>query len=299
MSDGPTPGRRSAGEPPAFSDLVALQGRVADVYRDRCAAAAQTWFDTLGRAAQSWLDAARPLTPLQAWNDAARYWTDFPQRSLLFWDTLRQRGNTWLDHEAAGKPPLLAFAWEIVADGRTLARPVNYALVRITPPPGTRLDADKRPFVIIDPRAGHGPGIGGFKAESEVGVALKAGHPVYMVVFFPDPVDGQTLADVAQAEAEFLRLVRSRHATARQAGHRRQLPGRLGRHAGRCARSGLLRSHRGERRADVLLGRQRRRESDALRRRHARRKLDGAARRAISAAANSTEPISSKTSKSP
>jgi Protein of unknown function (DUF3141) len=29
----------------------------------------------------------------------------------------------------------------------------------------------------IDPRAGHGPGIGGFKADSEIGVALKAGHP--------------------------------------------------------------------------------------------------------------------------
>ncbi len=113
--------------------------------------------------------------------------TDFPQRSLLFWDTLRQRGNTWLDHEAAGKRPSWPSRGRSWADGRTFARPVNYALVRITPPPGTRLDADKRPFVIIDPRAGHGPGIGGFKAESEVGVALKAGHPVYMVVFFPIP----------------------------------------------------------------------------------------------------------------
>ncbi len=53
-----------------------------------------------------------------------------------------------------------------------------------------------RPFVIIDPRAGHGPGIGGFKEDSQVGVALRAGHPVYFVIFFPDPVPGQTLADV-------------------------------------------------------------------------------------------------------
>ena len=32
------------------------------------------------------------------------------------------------------------------------------------------------PFVIVDPRAGHGPGIGGFKADSEIGVAMAAGH---------------------------------------------------------------------------------------------------------------------------
>ena len=55
-----------------------------------------------------------------------------------------------------------------------------------------------RPWVIIDPRAGHGSGIGGFKSESEVGVALRYGHPVYFVIFFPDPEPGQTLADVTR-----------------------------------------------------------------------------------------------------
>jgi hypothetical protein len=213
MTEEQTPTHAPARDPAALPSLFGLQRHIAEVYQGRCAAAAQTYLDTMGRAAQTWLDTARPHTPLQAWSDAARYWTDFSQRSLLFWDTLRQRGNAWLDHEKAGKPPLLAFDWEIVADGRTFARPVNYALVRIAPPPGTRIDPDKRPFVIIDPRAGHGPGIGGFKAESEVGVALRAGHPVYVVIFFPDPVDGQTLADVAQAEAEFLRIVGTRHPT--------------------------------------------------------------------------------------
>jgi hypothetical protein len=213
MTEEQTPTAASSGEQSAIPSLFALQRRVADVYQGRCAAAAQTYLDTMGRAAQTWLDAATPRAPLQAWTDAARYWIDFSQRSLLFWDTLRQRGNNWLDHEKAGKPPLLAFDWEIVADGRTFARPVNYALARIEPPPGTRPDPDRRPFVIIDPRAGHGPGIGGFKPDSEVGVALRAGHPVYVVIFFPDPVDGQTLADVAEAEAAFVRIVRSRHST--------------------------------------------------------------------------------------
>jgi len=35
------------------------------------------------------------------------------------------------------------------------------------------------PFVVVDPRAGHGPGNGGFKADSELGVAMRAGYPCY------------------------------------------------------------------------------------------------------------------------
>ena len=119
----------------------------------------------------------------------------------------------------------------------------------------------KRPFIIVDPRAGHGPGIGGFKEDSEVGVALSAGHPVYFVIFYPDPEPGQTLADVTDAEAEFIRIVAERHPRQREAGARRQLPGRLGGDdAGRRASR-----HRGparhQRRADVVLGGQRRRQS--------------------------------------
>ena len=48
--------------------------------------------------------------------------------------------------------------WEIVSDGRKFERPVNYALIRIIPPAGVKVDDSKRPFIIIDPRAGHGPG---------------------------------------------------------------------------------------------------------------------------------------------
>ena len=59
-----------------------------------------------------------------------------------------------------------------------------------------KVDDTKRPFIIVDPRAGHGPGIGGFKKDSEVGVALEFGHPVYFVIFFPEPEPGQTILDV-------------------------------------------------------------------------------------------------------
>ncbi len=152
-----------------------------------------------------------PRNPLEVGQDALRYAIDATQRTLLFWDTLRERGNGWIAHERAGKPPLLHNDWEMLADARTFERPCNYALLRIIPPRDVRIDERLRPFIIIDPRAGHGPGIGGFKKDSEVGVALRAGHPVYFVVFFPDPAPGQTLADVVDAEAEFVRIVAARH----------------------------------------------------------------------------------------
>ena len=65
--------------------------------------------------------------------------------------------------------------------------------------------------MIIDPRGGHGPGIGGFKDDSQVGVALREGHPVYFVIFFPNPEPGQTLLDVCEAEREFVHHVRALH----------------------------------------------------------------------------------------
>jgi pimeloyl-ACP methyl ester carboxylesterase len=142
---------------------------------------------------------------------ALEYMIDAGQRSVLFLDVMRQRGNQYREHLAETVPHVLNYAVEPVLDGRTLERPTNYGLVRIVPPKGTEIDPTRRPFVVIDPRAGHGPGIGGFKADSEIGVALKAGHPCYFVGFLPDPVPGQTLADVARAEATFLEKVISLH----------------------------------------------------------------------------------------
>jgi hypothetical protein len=145
-------------------------------------------------------------------SDLLDYAIDAAQRSILYWDTLRERGNAYLRHEMAGKPPLLKFESEMLLDGRTLEHPCNYALLRILPrSTDTPTDPALRPFVVVDPRAGHGPGIGGFKEDSEIGNALKVGHPVYFVTFFPDPVRGQRIVDVAMAEARFLELVRSLH----------------------------------------------------------------------------------------
>ena len=159
-----------------------------------------------------------PTSLSEFWAGGARYAVDFAQRSILFWDTLRQRGNNFVEHERQGLPPVLRFDYEIVMDGRSFKRPVNYALLRIVPPKGVTVDAKRRPYVIIDPRGGHGPGIGGFKDDSQVGVALHEGHPVYFVIFFPNPEPGQTLLDVCDAEREFVHRVRELHPDAPKPG---------------------------------------------------------------------------------
>jgi pimeloyl-ACP methyl ester carboxylesterase/tellurite resistance protein len=168
-------------------------------------------------------------------------------------DVLRKRGNLYFQHLKARQPPVLTFDYELIIDGRTLERPVNYSLVRILnrrhPPLGRKdtsverrnnpvfrngyplerrrcpverrgnngkqapqhPDQKNRPIVIIDPRAGHGPGIGGSKRDSEVGMALNNGHPVYFVIFYTDPLPGQTIADIQKAQVRFIEEVVRRH----------------------------------------------------------------------------------------
>lgn len=139
------------------------------------------------------------------------YWVDAVQRSILFLDVLRQRGNNARAHNARTVPNVLTFSAEIIMDGRTFARPVNYGLARIVPPAAVATDPTKRPFIVFDPRAGHGPGIGGMKPDSEIGVALRAGHPCYFVGFLPTPMPGQTVEDVCLAEAQFVAKVAELH----------------------------------------------------------------------------------------
>jgi len=147
-----------------------------------------------------------------------QYWSyqlDLWQRSVLFLDVLRMRANRMLADEKAGLPPVLNFGYETILDARGFPHPANYALLRITVAGDKCLEdcarEDARPVIVVDPRAGHGPGIGGFKRDSEVGMALHMGHPVYFVVFFPEPCPGQTLADVHHALRHFVKEVSARH----------------------------------------------------------------------------------------
>jgi hypothetical protein len=146
----------------------------------------------------------RAATDFQA---AIEYATDFWQRSLLFLDILRQSGNQQAEMTSRPINAVLVYDHEVILRGTNLPRPVNYGLVRVVPPRGTVIDHTRRPVVVIDPRAGQGPSVGGFKPVSEIGQAFKAGHPVYFVGFGAEPVEGQTVEDVARAFTVFLQKV--------------------------------------------------------------------------------------------
>ena len=182
-----------------------ISERITRVLQKRLQTATERFGERTQKAVQGIQPAAAALP---AW---PQYAIDCAQRAVILWDTLRQRGNNYLEHVQQGQPPVLHFKYETVLDGRTLQKPVNYALLRIIPSEGVTIDARKRPYIIIDPRGGHGPGIGGFKDDSHVGVALRAGHPVYFVSFFVEPEPGQTLLDVSAAEREFVHKVRALH----------------------------------------------------------------------------------------
>ncbi|MBP7232924.1 MAG: DUF3141 domain-containing protein [Syntrophaceae bacterium] len=155
------------------------------------------------------------------------YLVDSIQRSVIFTDILRKRGNNYIRHIRSGQPPVLTFNYEMILNAKHFKHPVNYALVRISdrrrkmdPVPENvnrrqssreRPSRPKRPIVIIDPRAGHGPGIGGSKRDSEIGMALDHGHPVYFVLFYTEPFPDQTMPDVITAIEKFMEKVVELH----------------------------------------------------------------------------------------
>jgi pimeloyl-ACP methyl ester carboxylesterase/tellurite resistance protein len=161
------------------------------------------------------------------WKHLSEYLVDSMQRSVIFADILRKRGNNYIKHIRSGQPPVLTFNYELLLNAKNFERPVNYALVRIS---DRRRRSDevsghmnrrrkskeepakpKRPIVIIDPRAGHGPGIGGSKRDSEIGMALDHGHPVYFILFYTEPIPGQTMPDVIAAIEKFIEKVAALH----------------------------------------------------------------------------------------
>ncbi len=169
----------------------------------------------LAEAANTEEVAEETPSPLSWMFDAWNYQIDSWQRSVLFLDTLRQRADNMIEHEENGMPPLLDFKYEMVLDARTFDSPANYALLKITEIEDVCLkdcfDPEKPPVIIVDPRAGHGPGIGGFKRDSEVGIAMHEGYPVYFVMFYPDPEPHQTVSDVLQALRKFTEKAKKLH----------------------------------------------------------------------------------------
>lgn len=171
----------------------------------------QTLNDDNNAIMKSW---QKMYTPEGLWQEWLSYSTDSSKRLLQTVDVLKERGDIFLEHELAGCPPVLDYDYHVIMDASKFERPCNYVLLRIEPPEGIVTNDNERPYIIIDPRAGHGAGIGGFKHESQVGVALKQGHPVYFVAFKRLPEPTQTMADITYAEGKFVREVEKRHPTA-------------------------------------------------------------------------------------
>lgn len=184
--------------------LGAHSRRMFDGHADRV----RRTLDTVQSVMGAFRDRQAAGSLVQDWTAFVR---DSAERAVLSLDALRKRGDVFLEHEEAGCPPVLVYDYDVVMDGKDLPYPCNYVLLKIVPPAGIEVKDWKRPYVIIDPRAGHGPGIGGFKTDSQVGVALRDGHPVYFVAFKRVPEKGQYLSYVTRAEAAFVREIMRRH----------------------------------------------------------------------------------------
>jgi hypothetical protein len=158
---------------------------------------------------------ARNTSPFNAMSSWFSYVVDVSQRGALFAHALVERGDRLLDDERAGLPLRLKFPYEVILDARDFDEPVGYSLLRILPDGDDCFErcegCNSRPVIVFDPRAGHSPGIGGFKRDSEVGMAMHRGHPVYFVAHHMQPCPEQTLARVHHALRRFVAEVIDRH----------------------------------------------------------------------------------------
>ncbi len=140
-----------------LSNLAELMGRgltkhltrISDDHKTRW----QSNISEFGKAVEAMGGAQEKGSLYEAWED---YWKDAAQRMVLTMDTLRQRGDIFLDHEEAGCPPVLIYDYEVVLDGADLPRPSCYMLLKIIPPadlPCRDPKPWKRPYIIMI----HGP----------------------------------------------------------------------------------------------------------------------------------------------
>src|SRR5690625_7465454 len=74
------------------------------------------------------------------------------QRSVLYADVMRQRGNRYQAHLTEDVPHVLDFPSEVIVSGQDLLRSVYYWLVHIVPLAVNPADLMKSPLVLTDPR---------------------------------------------------------------------------------------------------------------------------------------------------
>src|ERR1035438_423899 len=86
--------------------------------------------------------AASPGNFITSWLE---YAIDSYQRSVLSLELLRERGNEQAEITSRPMATVLHFDHEVIMNGSSLPRPINYFLSRIIPLPGTPTDQHKRP----------------------------------------------------------------------------------------------------------------------------------------------------------
>src|SRR5438445_12719024 len=70
---------------------------------------------------------------------AMEYMVDAGQRSVLFLDVMRRRGQQYREHLPETVPHVLDYSVEQVVDGSTPQGPLHYGLVRRTPTTGVEV----------------------------------------------------------------------------------------------------------------------------------------------------------------
>ena len=112
-----------------------ISQKVAQVLQKRVKVAQEHFGERLGKAYGDNIAGLtdKPAAPTDVWSGWYAYATDFAQRSILFWDTLRERGNVAVEHNQAGLPPLL--------------KPTRQ---RRQADPEATGDLAERPFLLID-----------------------------------------------------------------------------------------------------------------------------------------------------
>jgi hypothetical protein len=80
--------------------------------------------------------------PFNLAQQATDYWIDAAQRSILFMDVLRERGDERNHRAEQTAPHVLTFQFEVVMDGRHLERPGG--LLHILQPDGITPDPSVR-----------------------------------------------------------------------------------------------------------------------------------------------------------
>ena len=173
-----------------------ISNKASLVFQKRAKGAQERFAGELQKAVDENIGSAlaNPAAAASIWPDWYAYAVDTAQRSILFWDTIRQRGNNFVEHAQAG---LLARAALRLRDrarrpqasrGRSITRSCASCRPKASPSirSGGRTSSSIRAQVTD-------PGSAASRTIRRSASRSREGHPVYFVIFFRDPEPGQTL----------------------------------------------------------------------------------------------------------